>query len=83
MRNMIFGGIGVVWGGGIILYSVLGAPRAGGAYGAGQMVGTVFGILLFVVGFYYLIAGVREMNQGERSSKRKKRKRRRRDDEDE
>src|SRR5947208_1712786 len=62
MRNLIFGAIGVLWGGGVLWYSFMGnAPRGGGAYGAGQMVGGIFGLLLFVAGLYYLIGGIREV----------------------
>ena len=85
MRNMIFGGIGVLWGSGVLLYSFLGrGERAGGAYGAGQAAGTVFGFLLLGVGLFYLISGIRNLSQHE--PRRKPRKRKRRpptDDEDE
>ncbi|GIX05005.1 MAG: hypothetical protein KatS3mg114_0874 [Planctomycetaceae bacterium] len=65
MRNVIFGGIGVLWGGGILLYSLLGGdPRAGGAYGAGQAAATIFGLLMFAAGLYYLITGIRGMSRG-------------------
>ena len=58
MRNRIFGGIGVVWGAGVLIYSLLkGGPEGGGAYAAGQIGGMIFGGLLFVVGLYYLIKG--------------------------
>ena len=57
-RNRILGGIGVLWGGGILLFRLFGSqPAAAGAYGAGQTAGLVFGGLLFVVGLYYLIKG--------------------------
>jgi hypothetical protein len=32
MRNRIMGGIGVVWGGAIVLYALFWQERAGGAY---------------------------------------------------
>ncbi len=58
MRNRILGGIGVVWGGAILLFSLLkGGPQGEGAYAAGQTMGMIFGGLLLVVGFYYLIKG--------------------------
>lgn len=58
MRNRVFGAIGVIWGG-IVLLSVFtrGGPSGGGAYGAGQSAGLVFGALLFIAGLYYLVKG--------------------------
>ena len=54
-KNRIFGLIGLIWGGGMILGKILGCSPGpgGGAYGAGQAAGLVFGGLLFVVGAYY------------------------------
>jgi hypothetical protein len=87
MRNIIFGGIGVLWGGGILLYSFLGGGlRAGGASGAGQVAGTIFGLLLFGVGLFYLVTGIRNLNEDDdRQPRRKspKRKQRRIKEEDE
>jgi hypothetical protein len=57
MRNRIMGGIGVVWGGGVVLYGLFGQDRAGGAYGAGQMAAIVFGACMLIAGLYYLIKG--------------------------
>ena len=56
MRNRILGAIGVIWGGLILLGRLIGGgPEDGaGAYAAGQMTGVVFGVLLLVVGLYYL-----------------------------
>jgi hypothetical protein len=56
MRNRILGAIGVIWGGLILLGRLIGgSPEEGaGAYAAGQMTGVVFGVLLLVVGLYYL-----------------------------
>jgi len=55
-RNRIMGGIGTAWGLAIIIYSAT-TTRYGGAYGAGQVAGMMFGILMFGVGLYYLIRG--------------------------
>jgi hypothetical protein len=49
------GGTGVVWGGAVVLYGLLGQERAGGAYGAGQVAGIIFGAVLLLAGLYYLI----------------------------
>ena len=58
MRNRIFGGIGVVWGGAMLVSALLRAgPEGSGAYGAGQVAGLVFALLLVVVGGYYLLKG--------------------------
>lgn len=56
MRNRIVGGIGMVWGGVILLSRLFrNQPQAapGGAYSAGQSTALIFGALLFVVGAYY------------------------------
>ena len=56
MRQRILGGLGVVWGGLILLRQVLGGPPPGeGAYAAGHTTGLVIGALLFVVGLHYLL----------------------------
>jgi hypothetical protein len=55
-RNRVFGLIGVLWGGAIIIGRVLGLSAASGtgAYAAGQVAGLGFGILLLIVGAYFL-----------------------------
>jgi hypothetical protein len=79
MRNVISGGIGVLLGGAILLFALLGGrSESGGAYGAGQMAGTIFGVLLFGVGLYYLIDGIRNMNDQDEERPRRKKKRKRR-----
>jgi hypothetical protein len=58
MRNRIFGGIGVIWGGAILVRAFLiGGPQGTGSYAAGQMGGFVFAGLLVLVGGYYLVKG--------------------------
>ena len=59
-KNRILGAIGVLWGGGMLLTRLIrGASdvTANNAYASGQMVGLVFGALLFFVGLYYLVKG--------------------------
>src|SRR5690349_13119969 len=52
IKNRILGGVGVVWGGAILVYGFLtGVPQGRGAYAAGGIAGLVFGGLLFVVGW--------------------------------
>ena len=54
MRNKIFGGIGVLWGGAIVLgWLMTGSPAGSEAYGVGYSGGVIFGALLLVVGMYY------------------------------
>jgi len=58
MRNRIFGAIGVVWGGLMLVSAFLtGGPQGSGSYAAGQTAALVFAILLVVVGGYYLVKG--------------------------
>lgn len=58
MRNRIFGAIGVVWGGAMLVSAFLrSGPGGSGAYGAGQGAGLVFAVLLVAVGGYYLLKG--------------------------
>lgn len=64
MRNKIFGGIGVLWGGGILVSAFLrGGPEGSGAYAAGQTGGLVFGLLMLGVGGYYLFKGGEEKGE--------------------
>ena len=58
MRNRIFGAIGVIWGGAILISGILkGGSADKGAYGAGEYLGFIFGGLLFCAGMYFLIKG--------------------------
>ena len=57
MRNKIFGGIGVIWGGLIIANRVVngGATGASEAYQSGQNSAVIFGAVMFIVGLYYFL----------------------------
>ena len=56
MRNKIFGTIGVLWGGAMLVSAfVRGGPQGSGSYAAGQTAGLVFALLLLAVGAYYLL----------------------------
>jgi hypothetical protein len=58
MRNRILGGIGVLWGGAMLLRVYLGGGPVGtGAYRAGQITALVFAAILVLAGSYYLIRG--------------------------
>ena len=58
MRNRIFGAIGVLWGGAMLVSAYLrGGPRGSGSYAAGQTAALVFAVLLVLVGAYYLTKG--------------------------
>ncbi len=53
MRNRIFGAIGIIWGGGILVSAFMrGGPQGQGAYAAGQIGGFIFGGLLLAAGLY-------------------------------
>jgi len=56
MGDRIFGLIGVLWGGGLLLSFFLGTNPID-AFDAGQITGLIFGGVLFVVGLYYLVRG--------------------------
>ena len=53
MRNYIFGGIGMLWGSGIVVRWLVYGSGGSGAYQAGQNGAVIFGILMFVAGAYY------------------------------
>lgn len=75
MRNIIYGAIGTLWGGAILVYSfVRDKPEVNESVRVGQMAGTGFGFLLFAVGLYYLIQGIRANNQPKPTKKLKKKK---------
>ena len=58
MRNRIFGAIGALWGGAVLVSGLLkGGAEGSGTYAAGQTGGLVFGAFLFIVGVYFLIKG--------------------------
>lgn len=53
MRNKIFGGIGILWGGAILANGLLGQTNQGsGAYQVGLTTALIFGGLMFAVGAY-------------------------------
>jgi hypothetical protein len=57
MIKKIVAVIAVIWGAGILVSFLLNLNRAGGgAYGAGQMIGLAFGVLLLAAGLYALLA---------------------------
>jgi hypothetical protein len=58
MRNRIFGAIGVIWAGLMLVSAYLrGGAQGSGAYAAGQSAALVFAVLLVIVGGYYLMRG--------------------------
>ena len=54
MRNKIFGGIGILWGGAIVLRWLVTDTSAAGnaAYQTGQSGAVLFGVLMFAAGLY-------------------------------
>lgn len=55
MRNKIFDGIGIVWGGALVArWLMADAPVAGSAaYQSGQSGAVMFGTVMLVAGLYY------------------------------
>ncbi|WP_368563718.1 LPXTG cell wall anchor domain-containing protein [Pseudoxanthomonas sp. UTMC 1351] len=55
MRNRIFGDIGILWGGGIVLTRLLSSsPSAdAGAYQTGQSAAFWFGVVMLGLGLFY------------------------------
>lgn len=54
VRNKIFGGIGILWGGAILVRWLMAGTEAGNsAYQTGQNSAVIFGALLLAVGAYY------------------------------
>jgi len=53
MRNKIFGGIGMLWGGGILVRWFMVGTSGSGAYQTGQNGAVILGILMFIAGAYY------------------------------
>ncbi len=64
MRRKIFGVIGVVWGGALLInWMVSGTPSSGSsAYQSGQTIGLIFGVLLLVAGAYALLTSSKRKN---------------------
>jgi hypothetical protein len=56
MRNIIFGVIGVLWGGAIVLR---GMPEPDSAYAAGQFTAFLLGLLMIGAGAWALRRGIR------------------------
>ncbi len=56
MSKRLIGAIGVLWGGGILLFGLLhgSGTKEASAYAAGQTAGWIFGLVLFFAGIYYL-----------------------------
>ena len=54
MKNKVLGGIGILWGGGILFNWLNGGGGGGGAYGAGQDFAAIFGLVMFLAGVHYL-----------------------------
>ena len=64
MKNIIFGVIAVLWGGAMMVDTILkGGFQGEGAYFAGQLGGLIFGVLLFFAGLYGLYLGFLKKNR--------------------
>ncbi len=56
MRNKIFGVIGILWGGAMVISMLTRGVRVGtGSYGAGVIIGQLMGVLMLVAGIYYVV----------------------------
>ncbi len=56
-RNRVLGSIGALWGGAVTISGLFRTFSGNGEYAAGQAVGLLLGVLMFVVGLYYAIKG--------------------------
>jgi len=71
MRNRIFGLIGVLWGGGMLVSAFLrGGAQGSGAYAAGQNGALIFAVILVIAGAYYLLKGSDKEHQPPRHVQR-------------
>lgn len=58
MRNRIFGIIGILWGGAVVVsFLMREKPVADGAYGAGQSAALILGAVMLIAGVYYTFKG--------------------------
>ena len=56
MRNRIFGVIGILWGGGMLVSMLMrGGAQGHGAYAAGQFAGMALGAVMLVAGPYAVL----------------------------
>ena len=65
MRNIVSGIIGILWGGGITLASLLDPPSSipsSQAYEWGTFAAAITGVVMLAAGIYYLRKGLRERN---------------------
>lgn len=68
-RNRVFGVIGIVWGGLILVSGPMrGSFHESEAYGQGRSAGLIFGGLLFAAGLYYFIKGKRVEKETEKKA---------------
>jgi hypothetical protein len=80
MRNIVFGAIGVIWGGIILIRFLQTGLQGEGAYRAGQVVALILMLLMVVAGAYYLVTGILALQGPPKRRKRKRPKRPRDDD---
>jgi hypothetical protein len=56
LKTPILGAIGIIWGGGIIVYALFFTSKsASPSYESGGGAGLLFGVILFGVGLYYFL----------------------------
>jgi hypothetical protein len=60
----IVGALAALWGAGVLISFLLrGGSIGGGAYGAGNVAGLIFGVLLLGAGIYAVVTGGRRKNE--------------------
>jgi len=79
MRNIVMGSIGILFGGAVIVSTFFrGLPKADSAYGAGQLSAVITAFLMFGVGLYALIQGIRSQGESDDEQRKPRRRKRRR-----
>lgn len=79
-RNVVFGAIGVFWGGGIVQAWLRGyRPEPVNsnetAYAVGNFIGISMGFLFLIAGGYYLASGIHSLKAEKQKPKKSKKKR--------
>src|SRR5437764_98844 len=82
MRRMVIGGIGAIWGIGVLVYSLRSAGEYGGSYGAGRMFATLAGGAMGITGFVFFVIGLSSLNDSPTRGRSRGGRRRYDDDED-
>lgn len=72
MRNIVFGVIGIPWGGGMTVRLLMGEVQTGnGTYGAGLIIGQIMGVMMLFASLYYFFKPSEEVTSKKKKKKRK------------